>query len=1348
MSLQIFIIITTLTSVTTSQTACSKVITTKTDGNDTEGCLEGDYPCSSLGYVLNHLQSNDCVNITSNSVPLTTIVELHNLNAITIRGQGNTIVMCNNTGGVSCNNCSNVVIEGITWDGCGDPQRHNVSIPYIPGGIQFSSVANLYVTNCTFQSSKIRAMSLLNTSGFVKIDRVKFLHNANYDSIICAYAQTGYIHCSTRDFISTGGLYIGGAADNTSINISNSIFNNNGHFGEIVMEKFMELPNDPEYSEIANGAALKVLVSNVTRMVAVNVEFTTFQSNRGRGGGAVNIYNLQIINLNCIEFKNNSLIVSYISGSALFVWFKTGENVTLPVHISVSSCVFEDNNSGRTVVSFFVYKASPRVQIENSTFTHNKDYGVGLVELQIDAESHSGMAEIAHSNFSSNNGNALVYLKLNGNGSRISMVNIQAHGNIGFSDRCKDCRGGFFVVDISTGNCTVHISKLHLHSNDYSSVGGGLYISGSLKADFKCFVNSSSFLYNVGRGLGTTIYNSLSNNSYLFAISHCTFKGNRGGESIVHIEKIANKEHSTAILLVDLSDFSDNIGTVIHLTNAVLLGNGHSLFQNNQANNGAGLLLHNSYILLNFFPFYFSFQRNLAYQRGGAVRIDLGSSQCHWLLGIHSLCTKHITTLVTDYLSNKYKSHFNSTTYHVEFVYNAALITGNTVFINVNSSILNNSTNMKSLFYLPKNFTVTSHTKHSPVVATQPQRVQLRSPAKCDEWYVCSIPDIMLGEAIDIPASLLGYNNEAAEIAEFIISCVSNCNGYSIEGDTLISLRNRFSGMSIVGREVFHKTTMSVELLGIGLDLNTTIHIELVPCRVGYRHNSANSHCECYTAKDVVSCTPRHTTIKRNFWFGVVSNATTVSVCPSGYCNFNRMEVSRGEFLLSPVQDDQCGPHRTGPACGNCHSGYTLSLDSVDCISTDKCSPGFVVLIIGSTIVYWMLVISVSFLLMLIMYRLKCNIGYLYGIVYFYSVADILLGQVLSLSKEASYLAPISGTIFKLYPGFLYKVCFVQGMRGIDQYAIHYVHPTVVILLLYLLSRFAKCSGRCEKFSRRFTNFISKAAIPTICLMLTLAYVSVADASLQLLRSIQFTDVDGIFTYHSPGMKYFTDRHILYFIIAMLYELAIVVGLPILLLSEPFVNHKINFTRINLCCTKLNLKPLLDQFQGCYKDKYRWFAGVYLISRQAILVIVVINFSDYYTELYLLMTISVIAALLHHFVQPYKSDLLNKYDAIILHILILVLSLQMVAFSNGFTSNTITGTAYALFMLPLMIPVLFLFWHFKLCKRSNSMSNLNLISQEGNNFENIAQNRCSHEMSQSMKDYQESLLNYMPVDDL
>ena len=48
----------------------------------------------------------------------------------------------------------------------------------------------------------------------------------------------------------------------------------------------------------------------------------------------------------------------------------------------------------------------------------------------------------------------------------------------------------------------------------------------------------------------------------------------------------------------------------------------------------------------------------------------------------------------------------------------------------------------------------------------------------------------------------------------------------------------------------------------------------------------------------------------------------------------------------------------------------------------------------------------------------------------------------------------------------------------------------------------------------------------------------------------------------------------MYGVVAILCELIIVIGLPLLLLLEPFLNRKINFVRI---------KPLLDQFQGCYK---------------------------------------------------------------------------------------------------------------------------------------------------------------------
>ena len=303
----------------------------------------------------------------------------------------------------------------------------------------------------------------------------------------------------------------------------------------------------------------------------------------------------------------------------------------------------------------------------------------------------------------------------------------------------------------------------------------------------------------------------------------------------------------------------------------------------------------------------------------------------------------------------------------------------------------------------------------------------------------------------------------------------------------------------------------------------------------------------------------------------------SVSLCPNKYCNVSRTEIASATYFLHPFHDDQCSLHRTGQACGNCENGYTLAFDFDDCININNCSLGITVVIITCVILYWILVIVIILWLM----YFQINVGYLYGIIYYYSVVDILLGQILNYSSGFDIIEIIIFSVVKLTPRFLGKLCFLQEtMDGIDQYALHYVHPTGILIILAILSVMARRS-------QRFALFISRGAIRSICLILILAYTSIADTSLQLLRQLKFTDINELYTYLSPDVKYFTGLHIIYVIIAILFELVIVVGLPVILLIEPYVNRWINFTRI---------KPILDQFQGCYKDKCRWFAGVYLLT--------------------------------------------------------------------------------------------------------------------------------------------------------
>ena len=984
-----------------------------------------------------------------------------------------------------------LLLKGITWDKCGTPKRPNKSYSYVPGGIHFSDILNVDVVNCTFQFSKVHALSLFNISGFIRINGVKFLSNANFDTIICAYAQTGYKHCSTHDFISTGGLYINGAANTTSIDIFNCTFSNNGHFGEVKEQLFVALPYDAENSEVANGAGLKVLVNEINSFVEIILSYCSFHSNRGRGGGAVNIhtFNSPNITLNQLAFDNNTVILPYISGAALVIWLER-KTLLLPTSILISSCIFQNNSNGRSVFSLWTVGMLLNILIERCSFSNNKGYSVGLIEFN--KQSNSSQTAITYSNFTRNEGNALLHIHMDADHNNLVITSIKAYNNTGHSN--SNCRGGFLVLDVNVNNCTITIVDLYMGYNAYTSSGGGIYISGLFKGGFYCHIQNSTFEKNHGQDSGTIIYSSLTNGMVFFSLCECIFMNNDGGDSIIHLEKLlslnSSEEISALLLLGFNSIFTENAGTVLHLSNIALLGNGSALFYKNNANNGAVLYLDNSYLLMNLSNFRFTFKNNLAYKRGGAIYVSLAQHQCHWLVNFHTNCPNNITNFITEYLSSELaeviQTHPN---YHVDFEYNIALVIGNTIFINVNpqlSARFKFYTDYKSLFDLPENFIVQSYSDETQAVTTQPQRLWFKSPANCsNDSNVCDIPNIMLGKEIDVPASVLGYNSESSEAAKVLISCLKDCDGYNIKGDKLVSIGDKFSGISITGANVLQKyndTVITMQLTGVDTFLNTSVNIHLIPCYPGYEYNETTKLCDCFKKNDVVSCAD-NTTIKRNFWFGTMGDVTTTSRCPNGFCNFIQTEISSGRIILPLEQDDQCDSHRTGPACGSCDDGYTIPFDSVECINVDQCATWKTVLVVVCTILYWIVVVILCFTLM----YFKVSIGYLYGIIYYYSVARTLLGVIVDLDDNLDTFATVLLSITRVTPEFLSTLCFVKGISGIDIQAIYYVHPVAFLLIILLCVKIARQSTR-------FTMLISSGVIHVICLLLTLVYTSI-DAS-------------------------------------------------------------------------------------------------------------------------------------------------------------------------------------------------------------------------------------------------------------
>ena len=596
------------------------------------------------------------------------------------------------------------------------------------------------------------------------------------------------------------------------------------------------------------------------------------------------------------------------------------------------------------------------------------------------------------------------------------------------------------------------------------------------------------------------------------------------------------------------------------------------------------------------------------------------------------------------------------------------------------------------------------------LIAAPPNELKFDDPAvcidnnnntQCSNYYIQSI---MLGSEIVIPVCLLNYYNQSVDSIQFLVQSEINTN-YSIDGaingakHVVISC-GIFTGISIIGNHSLSKLTN----FSITITLNTALYsnwrqisvnlmIELSPCHPGFWQYPNSSRCECYNANDIVFCSSNSSTIKRGYWFGSVTGRPTVTFCPINYCNFTCCETSNGYYHLLPIRDNQCRSHRSGTACGSCADGYTLSFDSTECVSIDSCTAGQTVPVILLTVIYWIVMVTLIFIIM----YYKVGIGYLYSITYYYSIVDILLNQNLQASRGLYLTVSIMSSFSKITPQFLGELCLITGMSGIDQQFIHYIHPSAIIVILMAITLLARRS-------QRISAIISRGIIHVICLLLLLSYTSIVSTSLLLMRSLTFHGIDKVYTYLSPDIEYFHGRHLAYGIVALLCTVTIALGLPLLLILEPFLNGKINFTKI---------KPLLDQFQGCYKDKYRCFAGYYMICRLVIITIVIANSSIEFVANYLLIIVCGVVGLIHVMVKPYNKEILNELDSIILHLIIFVAALTCL---DDIDSPSVMTTVYALVLLPLLIFFGMTFFlhkrdlkniisHFKFKYRSTNSSN-------------------------------------------
>ena len=818
------------------------------------------------------------------------------------------------------------------------------------------------------------------------------------------------------------------------------------------------------------------------------------------------------------------------------------------------------------------------------------------------------------------------------------------HGNSTLSFHNNRARfGGAILSDVSS-KMLFNDNVMITFTNNRATTGGALNADNSIMSFYG--YSLVTFRYNTAKLTGGAL--SCTKNSYLVFHGNSTvsFKNNKviyssGGA-------IATSSNSHVLLHENTSiTFDNNIaerGGAVSIVQSKMSIATHSLaiFVNNTAKrHGGAIYLSDNFTATLSDGSDIMFSYNTADGFGGAIYGEISGAAENIIL----LNTRDI--------------HF----------YNNTALVGEDIYVHIPSSCDDLCVSNSIVGY------ETSLTRFRNYVNTPRKKLVLDEPATCvlksndSNCRIYYVNNVMLGPEITINACVWDYYDQPADATRFVAS--SNSQNYHIIGAStgvLISCNN-LRGISVTGDEVTTMSNISMTLTshdGRQSDLKTIsveLIIELSPCHPGFYYNDSTyaKRCVCYDNDDIITCSDSTSLIKRGYWFGVVNDKSTVTVCPNNYCDFTCCEVTNGFYELSPVRMNQCSSHRSGTACGSCEEGYTLSFDSVECVSVYKCTSGQTVMVVTISMIYWIIIIILVF----IMTYYHVGIGYLYAITYYYSVVDILLSQNLYQSKGLFTTVTTLSSLVKITPQFLGQLCFVKNMSGIDQQFIHYSHPLAVSVIIVIICQSAR-------ISHKFSSFISRGIIRTVCFLLLLSYTSVATTSLLLLRSLTFDNVENVYTYLSPDIEYCHGRHLPYFIVAMLCTLVIVIGLPLVLLLEPFLNKKINFTR---------MKPLLDQFQGCYKDKYRCFAAYYMICRLVIIVIIIAFPSNNDLSQFLLIFSSGVLAVVMIVLKPYQHKILNIFDGLILQLVVLA---TLIPLAHNVNQQFSTATIIIVMILPLI----------------------------------------------------------------
>ena len=555
-------------------------------------------------------------------------------------------------------------------------------------------------------------------------------------------------------------------------------------------------------------------------------------------------------------------------------------------------------------------------------------------------------------------------------------------------------------------------------------------------------------------------------------------------------------------------------------------------------------------------------------------------------------------------------------------------------------------------------------------------------------------------------------------------------------------------------------------ILALDSDKNRVWHLEIIielqPCPPGFKlgdkeiggkhvytttdHDVQDQSdikllsCRCTdTYAGAVSCNENTFTaeLRNGNWMGTINNKTGyyTSLCPNKYCYTN----DSNEFIFLPKSSVElekliCGKkYRKGVLCGECIDGYgpavnSPTFDCVNCTDVD---------IVGNIFKYlaavYIPIVVIFLVIVLFGVRLTsgpANAFILYAQIISSTFSMDANGQILlhhSVHKttlQKAYQIPYGVFNLELLQSLIPPLCIGEHLNALSIISLDYIvaiFPLFLIIISALLVMVSSCCFRenlCMQensvasfFANRRRN-LREAILPSIAAFLLLSYTKFSLTTAYILNLQALTDDKG--TSLHPSRVYYAGQYedtdpeyIHYYLIPACFILAtFVITPPLLLLHYPL-------WFIEWCLGKVDclwrwypvgkVHLLLDTFQGCFKNRYRFFAGLYFLFR----LIININFSFSYSWLvqYILqLIVCTVMVVILALCQPYNKEnkIFNYIDVLFFADIAIISALSLYLYEYGKNYKLdkelpnvmrfVFVVQYVLILLPLIYIIVYISW--------------------------------------------------------